>query len=387
MKQYCSVIVFLLFCGLLYSPNLWAKSNLCQDTQVILDAGSTGTRAYLYQRDRSGPVGWHLSRHVDQEPGVSSDSTKVATARVNQLLEQLAITSETDCIMAIRIFATGGVRALNEQKKKELKYSLEQGLVGHGQVEFTILSGVEEGIYGWVAVNAAWGSLGKRHEETIGALDLGGASVQKAVAIDKKDSKQLKLSNVRIRLSGKIKMDYRLIVESLPLGQDRIRALTDSQLCIFPDDQVMGKERKSRLRSCDREIEKAIEILIKDSGGSVAQVKTKARNDIPEFWGIGAFGYARAEVYSKPMLLLSEYRLLTEKLCSSSWNKVRRQSKTPDKFLKEACFTGRLVTQLVQKFSASDDASLYLSVKQGKSIISWILGVVACANRCEIQVY
>ena len=120
---------------------------------------------------------------------------------------------------------------------------------------------------------------------------------------------------------------------------------------------------------------------------SISQIKPKVRDDVPDFWGIGAFGYARAEVYSNPMLLLSEYRLLTEELCSSSWSEVRRQSKTPNKFLKEACFTGRLVTQLIQQLSALDEANLYLSVTEGKSIVSWILGVVACANRCEIQVY
>ena len=182
-------------------------------------------------------------------------------------------------------------------------------------------------------------------------------------------------------------MDYRLIVESLPLGQDRVRALIDPQFCIFPDDKLMGKQRGTHLRSCDREIEKAIQTLIKGSVESISQIKPKGRNDVPDFWGIGAFGYARAEVYSNPMLLFSEYRVLTEQLCSSSWSEVRRQSKTPNKFLNEACFTGRLVTQLIKQFSASDEAKLYLCVTQGKSIVSWILGVVACANRCEIQVY
>lgn len=45
-----------------------------------------------------------------------------------------------------------------------------------------VMKGQEEGVYSWVAVNYALGSLGSEPQETTGIVELGGASMQIAFA-------------------------------------------------------------------------------------------------------------------------------------------------------------------------------------------------------------
>ncbi|XP_068494625.1 probable apyrase 6 isoform X1 [Phaseolus vulgaris] len=78
-----------------------------------------------------------------------------------------------------------------------------------------VVSGEEQGIFSWVAVNYALGNLGREPQETTGIVELGGASLQVTSA---KLNKDLAHSLRTIRLSG---VTYNLYTWSLPqLGQD-----------------------------------------------------------------------------------------------------------------------------------------------------------------------
>nr|XP_007146159.1 hypothetical protein PHAVU_006G017300g [Phaseolus vulgaris]ESW18153.1 hypothetical protein PHAVU_006G017300g [Phaseolus vulgaris] len=77
-----------------------------------------------------------------------------------------------------------------------------------------VVSGEEQGIFSWVAVNYALGNLGREPQETTGIVELGGASLQVTSA---KLNKDLAHSLRTIRLSG---VTYNLYTWSLPqLGQ------------------------------------------------------------------------------------------------------------------------------------------------------------------------
>ncbi|XP_027932302.1 probable apyrase 6 isoform X4 [Vigna unguiculata] len=78
-----------------------------------------------------------------------------------------------------------------------------------------VVSGEEQGISSWVAVNYALGNLGREPQETTGIVELGGASLQVAST---KLNADLAHSLRTIRLSG---VTYNLYTWSLPqLGQD-----------------------------------------------------------------------------------------------------------------------------------------------------------------------
>ncbi|CAJ1964894.1 unnamed protein product [Sphenostylis stenocarpa] len=77
-----------------------------------------------------------------------------------------------------------------------------------------VVSGEEQGISSWVAVNYALGKLGREPQETTGIVELGGASLQVTSA---KLNSDLGQSSRTIRLSG---VTYNLYTWSLPqLGQ------------------------------------------------------------------------------------------------------------------------------------------------------------------------
>ncbi|XP_027344744.1 probable apyrase 6 [Abrus precatorius] len=78
-----------------------------------------------------------------------------------------------------------------------------------------VVSGEEQGISSWVAVNYALGNLGREPQETTGIVELGGASLQVTSA---KLNAELVQSSRTIRLSG---VKYNLYTRSWPqLGQD-----------------------------------------------------------------------------------------------------------------------------------------------------------------------
>jgi apyrase len=50
----------------------------------------------------------------------------------------------------------------------------------------TIMDGADEGAFAWLTLNYLLGKTGKPTQELVGAIDLGGGSVQAAFAVDDK---------------------------------------------------------------------------------------------------------------------------------------------------------------------------------------------------------
>ncbi len=61
---------------------------------------------------------------------------------------------------------------------------LRHSLVRATQVQ--AITGEQEGVYAWLAVNYALGRLGSSTHESVGVLDMGGGSAQ--IAVEVKDS-------------------------------------------------------------------------------------------------------------------------------------------------------------------------------------------------------
>eukprot|EP00850_Spirogloea_muscicola_P023420 SM000355S13187 [mRNA] locus=s355:64495:66430:+ [translate_table: standard] len=76
--------------------------------------------------------------------------------------------------------ATAGLRRLEPNVASSILASCRAELL-HSPFRFqeaAIITGVWEGLYAWVAANYALGTLGKSAEETVGIVELGGASAQ-----------------------------------------------------------------------------------------------------------------------------------------------------------------------------------------------------------------
>jgi len=195
---------------------------------IVLDAGSSGTRAYLYRwPEHSGdrhellkisPVlqdGEPMVRKV--APGLSSmgETPDNAFEYLRPLLNFASenIPKEKHKETPLYILATAGMRLLEKAKQEAVLTNVRKGIKDNfgfyfpeGHLE--IISGKQEGIYQWLSINYVLGKFehaqhlgndeelvavepsGRRDSEslvfrprTVGALDMGGASMQAAMEI------------------------------------------------------------------------------------------------------------------------------------------------------------------------------------------------------------
>ena len=181
---------------------------------AIIDAGSAGSRLYLYHyRWRRGGLQVHIA--VDSEglpierkiePGLSfyaaADNYTAAALSLAPLMAHLASrlpqlpsfssssSSSSPPRLPLYLFATAGLRLLSAASQRQtlsacvaLLPTLLPAVVFPSH-HARVITGTEEALYAWLALNYALGTLsaadGQQRRQTAGLVELGGASVQVA---------------------------------------------------------------------------------------------------------------------------------------------------------------------------------------------------------------
>ncbi|XP_026482350.1 ectonucleoside triphosphate diphosphohydrolase 5-like [Ctenocephalides felis] len=178
---------------------------------VVIDAGSTGSRVVGYKFQKQGNDLKLLGEEFHkQRPGLSSyaNDPELGAKKIMDLLNQannfVPDHKKTETILYLR--ATAGLRLLGEEVAQKLLqavqrqfektlYKVEQNAAG-------LLSGTDEGIFAWFAVNYFKETLDKR---TYAALEMGGGSAQvtyvpqyKYVNFLKKDIHPVPYKNLKV---------------------------------------------------------------------------------------------------------------------------------------------------------------------------------------------
>ncbi|XP_045304155.1 ectonucleoside triphosphate diphosphohydrolase 5 isoform X3 [Leopardus geoffroyi] len=156
---------------------------------IMFDAGSTGTRIHVYTFVQKIPGQLPILEGEifdSVKPGLSAfvDQPKQGAETVQELLEVAkdSIPRSHWKRTPVVLKATAGLRLLPEQKAQALLFEVREifkkspFLVPNDSV--SIMDGSYEGILAWVTVNFLTGQLHGRSRETVGTLDLGGASTQ-----------------------------------------------------------------------------------------------------------------------------------------------------------------------------------------------------------------
>ncbi|KAJ2160241.1 Golgi apyrase [Coemansia sp. RSA 552] len=167
---------------------------------VVIDAGSSGSRAMLYTWDDPGlqanqssglPVVGRVSGEwaFKTDRGISSfvnDPREVGEQHIKPLLDfaQEHIPAEQIPHTPVVLLATAGMRLLPDTHRAQI---LDMAC-GYAQAHydfavdcpdgFQVVSGELEGLYGWVAVNYLMDGFVQEKTSTHGFLDMGGASAQ-----------------------------------------------------------------------------------------------------------------------------------------------------------------------------------------------------------------
>ncbi|NXX77678.1 ENTP8 diphosphohydrolase, partial [Urocolius indicus] len=209
---------------------------------LVFDAGSTHTALYVYRWPADKENGTGIVSQVEActvaGPGISSyaDNPAGAGASLKPCLDKALelIPAEQQRDTPIYLGATAGMRLLREQNSTEAQQIFAEiaKTIGEYPLAFRgaqILTGNEEGSFGWITVNYLLQTLVKfsfaekwehpQDTEVLGALDLGGASTQ--ITFQPGAAVEDQNSSVSLRLYGS---DYGLYTHSY-LCYGRLQAL------------------------------------------------------------------------------------------------------------------------------------------------------------------
>lgn len=153
---------------------------------IYLDAGSSGTRLYLYQygNDYISNINDIFSEKVS--PGLSSfvnhpenagKSLQLLLDHSKDILEKYNINLKD---VKVNLLATAGMRSLNTKDQNEIYNSVKsfiENKYAYSLGKVRTISGKEEGLYGWLAINQLMQTF-KKKLPTVGNLEMGGGSSQ-----------------------------------------------------------------------------------------------------------------------------------------------------------------------------------------------------------------
>jgi len=213
---------------------------------VVLDAGSSGTRIYIYRWLKNALArvdGSETSRLPELEtkdkwtkkvhPGVSTFGETpelVGSDHLKGLVDHALKHIPKDSVADTPIFllATAGMRLLPDQQRNNVLASICSYLKTETKfflpdcdVHIQIIPGETEGLYGWIAANYLLGGFdqapkhdhGKGHH-TYGFLDMGGASAQIAFAPNNTEAEKHAndLTLMRLRTIDGQPQEYKVFV-------------------------------------------------------------------------------------------------------------------------------------------------------------------------------
>jgi hypothetical protein len=137
--------------------------------------------------------------------------------------------------------ATAGMRLLPEEQQQGL-LSAACGYI-HNQTTFmsecdsqvTVISGVSEGVYGWIAVNYLMGGF-DHGKDTFGFLDMGGASAQ--IAFEPKQKTDQELTNLNFKTLDGQSLSYDVFVATfLGYGSNEARRrYLEERVCLLYEE-------------------------------------------------------------------------------------------------------------------------------------------------------
>ncbi|KAM7381435.1 hypothetical protein PAMA_012325 [Pampus argenteus] len=390
---------------------------------IVLDAGSSHTALYIYEwpaekDNNTGRVEQMHSCKV-KGPGISSyASTPWGAGESLRACMQEAkhrVPAKRHQETPLYLGATAGMRLLN------MENSSASDKVFHAVTETLqkfpfsyqgarILSGQEEGAFGWVTVNYLDDRL-EQGLETTGALDLGGASTQISFVSDKYNGSESPSNSVTFRLYGN---DYNLYTNSfLCYGKDQVLRMTLAHQTQSGPEKILDPcfhtgytQTKNYSVLYDspcvsnRKPQQAPAAFVLNGNGNFKECQkivrsvfdfTNCKHSRCSFNGVyqpllqGPFGAFSAYYFVMNFLNLTDTSIsldsVREKLttyCATPWEQIIQQHPGIKlKYLAEYCFSGTyIVTLLAEGYNFTSES--YSNIKFIKKIkgsdAGWTLG-------------
>ncbi|MBN3278443.1 ENTP1 diphosphohydrolase, partial [Polyodon spathula] len=385
---------------------------------IVLDAGSSHTSLYIYEwpAEKQNDTGVVQQLHVCHVTG--TQSMQAASTVRNCMNEAKRIVpkrrhEETP----VSLGATAGMRLLklqNPEGSDKVLSSVEKTLSSF-PFEFLgarIITGQDEGAYGWVTVNYLMGNF-KQTTETLGALDLGGASTQ-ITFVPKGEIESLE-SSIYFQLYGN---KYNVYTHSfLCYGKDQALKITlakqlqahvsgsledpcfnpgfikeVSLQSIYSSPCTAGERNTTGIQAgfnltgtgnaqqCRENIKQIFNLThCQSSNCSFNGVYQPQLHG--NFRAFSAYYFVMAflnlTTSERPVTLVEAKEKIKE-FCSTSWQTLKEDfPKVKEKYLSEYCFSGTYILTLLEtgyKFSPENWNTISFIKKIGDSDAGWTLG-------------
>jgi hypothetical protein len=219
-----------LFVSTVYADDMSAIQQEClkNQCQAIIDAGSSGSRLYIYASPYNTQK-WHVVWNKKVEPGLSS----VPVEKINPYLNQL-IQIKTTQPISISLYGTAGMRLLPEAEQTKRYQAVKDWFIGHPEwivKSVRTITGQEEGVFAWLAVQNEMNLLNQPIKNMKSVVEFGGASAQVSIPIESKELKKYTQSDI-YPLKVADKTIYVWSKSYLGLGINEVeKNFTDSAAC------------------------------------------------------------------------------------------------------------------------------------------------------------
>lgn len=408
-------------------PGQSAKTSACTTVDahygLIIDAGSTGSRIYIFCWKRAGANGipwvkaapelggespWSKSnKDLRDKAALSSyekapeDARKSLEPLIEYALAKIGNDPQTLARTSLYLMATAGMRQLSEsdpEKSEQILQNVRQYLkrIPFNDVYIQVISGQQEGLFGWIAVNYLNGFLKDKNPlpaigTTIGAIELGGASTQITYVppdFSRHDGIPLQWGETT----------YQIYSQSLNLGQkraiDQLDTTHKSTACYpkgYPvSDSSKGEGNYDTCRVAIRDMlremctgpEAARTCTLKfcEEVKECSSVKKQ-----PPVSGVAFLAWSNYS-YTQDFFKLGQFysfeKLKSEgkQYCSKDWNEIQKEysSMVGEEHLKGYCFSSAYIPTLLHEgygFSGETQQITTANFLQGNEI-SWTLGAM-----------
>lgn len=369
---------------------------------ILIDASSSGSRIHLFQvrQQDEGEVPWVRAAPFPREPGEEAwqtvvdgglsdheDDPSAAGESLAPLMDfatgKLAALGVDAAGVSLHLKATAGMRLVHEPARSAIMADVSQFLAA-APFDFQgaeIISGDQEGLYGWITVNYILGLLGGGPFPTVGALDLGGASTQITflpVDFPELDAQEVELGGTT----------YRVYTHSyLGLGQDQARATVASADCWPRGYTVEGGGANGFARdttgtgdfdACRQSIR---ETFSAPCDGSTCSMMGEYQPPIyGDFFGFSVFGYAASFFELGQNLSLETLAARGSEFCGRDWQQTLAlyPDQADSKYLPRYCYgAAHIVTLLVDGYGFAPDTRRIVTPSRVQGVeVSWVLGAL-----------
>lgn len=356
-----------------------AAESHCQQRQclAVVDAGSTGSRLhiYAYELDKTNtPINVTELWSKKIKPGFAMIEPNQAT--IDAYLTTL-FSGTPEQNLPVYFYATAGMRLLPQPRQQQFYSALQNWFANQSQWQLLgskTITGSEEGLFGWLAVNYQLGTLTATDKEPVGVMDMGGASVQiifpvqKTDGINSSDVQQLELYGRHLTL---------FIHSFLGLGQTEVsHQFLDTTSC-FADNYELptGQPAAGDAYSCEAEVSSLMNAVHRVNN---TVQPAMAANPINNWYVMGgATELAQSKPFQFENHQFTNQSLLEQadaQVCHQQWSALSNQYPGNDYLYGYCLFASYYYALMVDGYGLKPQQAItYMASNQSSD---WTLGVV-----------